>query len=69
MCRIYEDSLRVFVFLEDDIMHPVENALYPTRRKLYKLPRDSMDSDSSGPSENSLLTLNNVLKRRYFSRI
>ena len=64
MCRIYEDSLQVIVFLGNDIVYPVENASYPARRKLNKLPRDSMDGDSPGTEENGLLTLDNVLKCR-----
>ncbi|OCK75953.1 hypothetical protein K432DRAFT_464443, partial [Lepidopterella palustris CBS 459.81] len=69
MCRIYEDSMRVFVFLGNDIVHSVGNASYPTRRKLHTLPRESMDGDGSGSHQTGLFTLNSLLKRRYFNRI
>ncbi|KAF2809774.1 uncharacterized protein BDZ99DRAFT_388860, partial [Mytilinidion resinicola] len=69
MGRIYEDSMRVFVFLGNDIVHSIGNGSYPTRRKLHTLPREAVDGDGSGSDQTGLFTLNFLLKRRYFNRI
>jgi hypothetical protein len=69
MGRIYEDSMRVFVFLGSDVIHPIGNALYPTRRKLHHLSREPMNSDQEGTSQPVVFDLGRLLKRRYFSRI
>ncbi|PMD13488.1 hypothetical protein NA56DRAFT_585628, partial [Hyaloscypha hepaticicola] len=69
MCQIYENSMRVFVFLGDDIVHTIGNASYPRRLKMHELPREPMNSDFLSPGDSGLFTLNYLLKRRYFNRI
>jgi len=69
MCQIYENSMRAFVFLGEDIVHPKGNASYPKRRKLHELPREPLDGGESSPGNPLACDLHSLLKRRYFSRI
>lgn len=70
MGRIYEEGLRVCVFLGEDVLQPIGIASYPARRNLSTLPLRSPlnNNDSSSPNSISDLTLEDVLRRRYFSR-
>ena len=69
MCQIYEESLRVLVFLGDDIVQPVEKGTYAARRKLCMLSSNRTDEQSSERDQKIVHTLESILKRRYFTRI
>ncbi|KAH7317388.1 heterokaryon incompatibility protein-domain-containing protein [Rhexocercosporidium sp. MPI-PUGE-AT-0058] len=69
MGRIYEESMRVFVFLGSDVVHPIGNASYLTRRELHHLTRESMNSAQEGSSLPIVSNLGRLLELRYFSRI
>jgi hypothetical protein len=70
MFQIYDDALRVIIFLGDDIVRPIPaGTSYPTSRKLLKIQLKSVEEQSYF-SENELsIDLKDILKRRYFSRV
>ncbi|KAJ5723419.1 hypothetical protein N7488_001454 [Penicillium malachiteum] len=59
MSRIYDQCTQVFVYLGEDLVTPVESGGIVQQRPLHDLEE----------TDHSMLSLSDILKRRYFSRI